>query len=107
MLFRGRGGKATWHLHDGERMRSVEVTGPLDVDEIPSAHQAVFAGVGIGFMSFFVSAPRRELVRILPRVASSEIPVSVVSPSKRLEPASVVLLREFLAANLQALRWRG
>jgi hypothetical protein len=30
-----------------------------------------------------------------------------VSPSKRLEPARVVLLRDFLAEKLASLRWRG
>jgi DNA-binding transcriptional LysR family regulator len=107
VLFRGRGGKATWHLRDGDRVRSVEVTGVFDVDEIPSAHQAVRAGLGIGFMSFFASAHGRGLVRILPRYVSSDIPVSLVSPSKRLEPARVVLLRDFLAVHLAALPWRG
>lgn len=107
VLFRSRGGKATWHLRDGERERTIEVTGPLDVDEIPSAHQAVLAGVGIGFMSFFASSRTRGLVRILPRYVSSDIPVSLVSPSKRLEPARVVLLRDSLAAHLTALPWRG
>ena len=107
VLFRSRGGRAIWHLRDGERERTVEVTGPLDVDDIPSAHQAVLAGIGIGFISFFVSARMRGLVRILPRLVSGEIPVSLVSPSKRLEPARVVLLRDFLAAHLTALPWRG
>jgi DNA-binding transcriptional LysR family regulator len=107
VLFRGRGGKALWHLRDGDRVRSVEVTGAFDVDEVPSAHQAVRAGLGIGFISFFASARVRGLVRILPRYVSSEMPVSLVSPSKRLEPARVVLLRDFLAAQLAALPWRG
>lgn len=107
VLFRSHGGKTTWHLRDGERERTIEVTGPLEVDEVPSAHQAVVAGVGIGLMSFFVSARMRGLVRILPRYVSADIPVSLVSPSKRLEPARVVLLRDFLAVHLAALPWRG
>ena len=44
---------------------------------------------------------------ILPRYISGELPISLVSPSKRLEPARVVLLRDFLAAKLSALPWRG
>jgi len=107
VLFRSRGGTATWRLRDGEREHTVDVTGPLDVDEIPAAHQAVAAGIGIGLMSFFVSSRMRNLVRILPRYVSADMPVSLVSPSKRLEPARVVLLRDFLAAQLTALPWRG
>jgi DNA-binding transcriptional LysR family regulator len=107
VLFRSRGEKAIWHLHDGERRRTIEVSGPLNVDEIPSAHQAIHAGIGIGFMSFFARSRLHGLVRILPRYASSDIPVSLVAPSKRLEPARVVLLRDFLAAQLTVLPWRG
>jgi len=44
-----------------------------------------------------------DIVRV---VGSAELPTSVVSPSKRLEPARVVLLRDFLAAKLSSLRWR-
>ncbi len=107
VLFRSRSGKATWRLREGGRERTVEVSGPFDVDEIPSAHQAVVAGIGIGAMSFFVGARTRGLVRILPRHVFAELPVSLVSPSKRLEPAAVVLLRDFLAEHLKALPWRG
>lgn len=107
VLFRSRGGRATWHLRDGEREHAIDVTGPISVDEIPSAHQAVCAGLGIGWVSFFAAAKIHGLVRILPRYASAEIPVSVVSPSKRLEPARVVLLRDSLITQLTALPWRG
>jgi DNA-binding transcriptional LysR family regulator len=41
-----------------------------------------------------------RLSRVLPHYVSGELPISLVSPSKRLEPARVVLLRDFLAAKL-------
>ena len=75
--------------------------------EIPSLHQAVLAGVGIGSISFFSRARMEGLVRVLPRYTSADLPVSIVAPSKRLEPARVVLLRDFLAAKLSSLPWRG
>jgi DNA-binding transcriptional LysR family regulator len=107
VLFRGQGGKATWLLRDGKREYPVEVTGSLEVDDIPSIHQAVTANIGIGIVSFFSSSRIEGLVRILPRYISGELPISLVSPSKRLEPARVVLFRDFLAAKLSALPWRG
>ncbi len=107
VLFRSHGGKTTWHLRDGDRERAIEVAGPLDVDEVPTGHQAVLAGSGIGFISFFVASRMRDIVRILPRYVSSDMPVSVVSPSKRLEAARIVLLRDFLVSHLTALPWRG
>ena len=107
VLFRGQGGKDTWRLRDQVREYRVEVTGSLEVDEIPSLHQAVVAGIGIGPISFFSSLRMEGLVRILPRYVSADIPISLVSPSKRLEPARVVLLRDFLAAKLSVLPWHG
>lgn len=107
VLFRAPGGKDTWRLRDAVGEYRVEVTGSLAVEEIPSLHQAILAGIGIGFISFFTSSRMEGLVRILPRYVSADLPISLVSPSKRLEPARVVLLRDFLAAKLSAVRWRG
>lgn len=100
VLFRSHGGKDTWHLFDGKLEHRVEVSGSLEVDEIPSLHQAVLAGVGIGTISLYLSSRMKGLTRILPGYISGELPISLVSPSKRLEPARVVLLRDFLAAKL-------
>ncbi len=107
ILFRGQNGRDTWHFRDGARETSLEVTGSLEVDEIPSLHQAIAAGVGIGQMSFFSASRTKNLVRILPRYICGDLLISIVSPSKRLEPARVVLFRDFLAAGLSAIRWRG
>lgn len=107
VLFRSHSGKDMWRLREGANERLVEVKGVLEVDEIPSLHQAILAGVGIGSMSFFMSSRMNGLVRILPRYTTADLPISLVSPTKRLEPARVVLLRDFLAAKLSALPWRG
>ncbi len=107
VLFRSQGGKDTWRLRDADREHLVEVTGSLEVDEIPSLHQAILAGIGIGSISFFSRSRMEGLVRILPRYVSADLPVSLVSPSKRLEPARVVLLRDFLAAKLSSLLSRS
>jgi len=107
VLFRAPKGHDQWQLNDGERVARVEVSGSIQVDEIPSLHQAVAAGLGIGSMSFFSAARIKNLVRILPRYTSGTLPISLVSPSRRLEPARVVLLRDFLAQRMSALPWRG
>jgi DNA-binding transcriptional LysR family regulator len=107
VLFRGQGGRDIWRLDDGKREIAVEVTGSLEVDDIHSMHQAVIAGIGIGIISFFSSARMEGLVRLLPRYVGGEVPISLVSPSRRLEPARVVLFRDFLAAKLASVPWRG
>lgn len=107
VLFRGQGGKDTWRLRSSDGELKIAVTGSLQVDDIPALHQAILAGIGIGSVSFFSKARMRNLVRILPGYVSGNLPISLVSPSKRLEPARVVLLRDFFAAKLSALHWRG
>lgn len=106
VLFRGRNGKDTWRLSDGRRQYEVNVTGSLEVDEIPSLHKAVLAGIGIGSFSLARQSKTEDLVRVLPRYTYADLPINLVSPSRRLEPARVVLLRDFLVAKLSALRWR-
>jgi DNA-binding transcriptional LysR family regulator len=107
ILFRSQHGKDTWRLHAADREVRIEVAGSLEVDDIPSLHHAIVAGMGIGQVSFFSSSRMENLVRVLPQYIFSDLPISLVSPSKRLEPARVVLFREFMAAKLSAVRWRG
>jgi DNA-binding transcriptional LysR family regulator len=107
VLFRGKGGSDTWRLRNRDREYLVEVAGSLEVDDIPSVHQAVAAGIGIGIVSLFSSARIKELVPILPGYIVGDLPISLVSPSKRLEPARVVLLRDFLATRFSSVDWRG
>ena len=106
VLFRGQGGKDTWRLRDADREYVVEVTGSIDVDDIPSAHQAILAGMGIGSISMFTSRRMEGLVHVLPGYVYADLPLNLVSPTRRLEPARVVLFRDFLAAKLSTLRWR-
>jgi len=107
VLFRGQGGRDTWRLRAANRACTVQVNGSLDVDDIPAAHQAILTGIGIGSISLFSSQRIPGLVRVLPRYIYADLPINLVWPSKRLEPARVVLLREFLATKLSAQRWRG
>ena len=107
VLFRSHGSSDTWRLFDGEGEHRVEVSGSLEVDEIPSLHQAVLAGLGIGSISLYLSSKMKGLTRILPGYVFGELPISLVSPSKRLEPARVVLLRDFLATKLSFQPRRG
>jgi hypothetical protein len=56
----------------------VEVAGSIEVEEIPSLHLAIVAGLGIGQVSFFSSA-RMNKVRILPQYIFSDLCPSVWS----------------------------
>jgi DNA-binding transcriptional LysR family regulator len=99
-------GRYGWKLTDGSKEVTVAVTGPLLVDETVFMHQAILCGVGIGLLplNFMISPPRR-LRRILPRYTWREQPLSIVSVSKRHEPARVTLFRDFLIQRLSSVPW--
>ena len=107
VFFRGQGGRDTWRLRDDNREYRIEVTGSLEVDEIPALHTAVRAGIGIGPFSLSSGSRVEGLVRVLSRFTYAHLPISLVSPSRRLEPARVVLLRDFLAEKLSSSKWRA
>jgi DNA-binding transcriptional LysR family regulator len=98
----GSGG--VWNLRSGLRRESVKISGPLIVDDLVAACEAIRLGLGIGFIPRFPGLTD-GLVRVLPQYASPPIPVSVVWPSRRLEPTRVVLFRDFLMAGLRRERW--
>jgi hypothetical protein len=102
VLFRGQGGRDTWRLRDDNREYRIEVTGSLEVDEIPALHTAVRAEIGIGPLSLSSGSRAEGLVRVLRRFTYAHLPISLVSPSTRLEPARVVLLRNFLAEKVSS-----
>ena len=96
-----------WRLRDDNREYRIEVTGSLEVDEIPALHTAVRAGIGMGPLSLSSGSRVEGLVRVLPRFTYAHLPISPVSPSRRLEPARVVLLRDFLAEKLSNSKSRA
>jgi DNA-binding transcriptional LysR family regulator len=111
VLFRTRGGGQNWRdsltLRDGHSEHTIAVHGLLEVDEVMTIRHAVVAGMGIGPVPLSFDTRRDALVRILPGWTLPGIPVSVVSVSRRLEPARVVLFRDYLATRLSRVRWRG
>jgi DNA-binding transcriptional LysR family regulator len=111
VLFNGKNAKAEWRLSGPEGEESVTVRGPVNVDEMAFAMQAVSAGLGIGLLPVFgVKLSTRWRVhpaptRILPEYASGGADLSVVSPSARFQPASVAAFRQFLIDELSAI-WK-
>ncbi|MGH7905284.1 MAG: LysR family transcriptional regulator [Candidatus Binataceae bacterium] len=111
VLFRSQGGGQDWRhtlsLWNGREAESVDISGPLEVDEILAIRQAVADGVGIGLVPLFLTAKGDRLIRILPKYKSQPLPVNVVSVSRRLEPARVAMLRDYLVESLGKFRWNG
>jgi DNA-binding transcriptional LysR family regulator len=106
VLFGPPDARRTLELTGPRGEETVEIDGPIVVDELSFGSDVVGAGVGIGFVATFYAEGRRAgprghkrapLVRVLPeyRMAGSEL--NLVSPPTAYEPTRVSLLRDFLA----------
>jgi DNA-binding transcriptional LysR family regulator len=106
VLFHGKNAKAEWRLTGPSGEERVTVHGPLSVDEMSFAQQAVAGGIGIGLLPIagirLVAARRMQttLVRLLPEYSSGGADLNVVSPPTRFQAASVTAFRQFLIDEL-------
>ncbi|WP_437571592.1 LysR family transcriptional regulator [Sorangium sp. So ce542] len=103
VLFRATRNRAAWTLRGPAGDETVEVEGPLAVDELSFARRAVLAGVGVGLLPMILCArevARGRLVRVLPSHMASDAPLHLVYPSARYLPHRVAALRDFLVESL-------
>ncbi len=103
ILFRGHGGRDTWTLTGPHGSESVEVTGPLSVDNMSFALRACAFGVGIALLPTSIArklVEQGELAVLLPDLAVTSGEISVVLPSSAFVPARVMLLRDHLVLHL-------
>ena len=104
VLFRGRGGTASWRLEGGGREETIEVTGRVSSDDYVFSLRAIEAGLGIGTLPLFVGrAHRPRIERVLPQLGVPGAPLQVVMPSASFVPARVALVRDFLVEHLTEL----
>jgi len=103
VLYRAGGRTATWRLSGPRGEERVTVRGRFDTDEYGAVRAMVASGFGIALAPIFMFAPhvdRGELERVLPRLALQGAAMHVVWPSRRFEPAAVVLYRRALEEAL-------
>lgn len=103
VLFRPGGSSAGWKLKGPSGEETVNVKGPVTVDELGFARRAVMAGVGIGLLPTFLCArdvERGRLVRVLPSYLAPGPPLHLVYPSARYLPHRVGVFRDFLVEAL-------
>ncbi|WP_437757157.1 LysR family transcriptional regulator [Sorangium sp. So ce1389] len=103
VLFRATRGRAAWTLQGPAGDETVEVEGPVAVDDLSFVRRALLAGVGIGLLPGFLCArdvARGRLVRVLPSHVSTGAPVNLVYPSARYLPHRVAAFRDFLVEAL-------
>ncbi|HEY6878328.1 MAG TPA: LysR family transcriptional regulator [Polyangiales bacterium] len=104
ILFNGARGRARWRLVGKRGPESVEVRGPINVDDLAYACQLALRGVGIALIPMMVGAPavmRGELARVLPSLQSPGTAAYLVHPASAHLPRRVALLRDHLYAALK------
>lgn len=107
VVFRPTAGKASWTMvSTNGSQKTVDMTGPLACDDMSFAREAVVAGAGLGVLPEFIcglAEEAGELVRVLPEWSVHGTVLHIAYPSARYVPQRVVVLRDFLAAELASL----
>jgi DNA-binding transcriptional LysR family regulator len=102
--FRGRQGLLPWRFTGpGGEPEEVAVSGPVIADDMGFVYQLALEGVGLVMLPaerLRDDLEKGRLVRVLPRYAVRGGALYVLWPSQRLLPARVVLVRDFLTAEL-------
>lgn len=101
VLYRGKGGRATWELTGPEGSVSVDVKGPMSGDSFQFVLDAVASGHGIGLLPelCFAAARAEPLTHVLEDFSALGSVQSLVHASRHL-PRRVHLLKEFLGEHL-------
>jgi DNA-binding transcriptional LysR family regulator len=92
VLFNARHNEADWDLISGRKKVRVRVTGTLSSRDCQSVAAFVLRGHGIGLLETGYceqAIARGDLIRLLPRWTSTEIPVFAVYPSRKFLPPRV------------------
>jgi DNA-binding transcriptional LysR family regulator len=106
ILFRASTGVMAWRLEGPRGLETVEVKGPLLIDDLACVRHAV--GVGLGLALLPVPPPLfrgrdARLIRVLPAYAIRGAAMHIVWPSARFVPLRVALFRDFAAAEMKKL----
>lgn len=100
VLLNGKNNERDWDLVSGRRKVTVHVSGPVSSRDNNTITAFVHRGHGIGLLpSTFCdeSIAKGKLIRLLPKWATSPIPVFAVYPSRRFLPLRLNVFLEALA----------
>jgi DNA-binding transcriptional LysR family regulator len=92
VMFNSKDNEADWELVSGRKKVRVHVSGSVSSRDCNSASAFVLRGHGVGLIeTCYCEQPlaRGDLVRLLPRWRSTEIPVFAVYPSRKFLPSRV------------------
>jgi DNA-binding transcriptional LysR family regulator len=103
VVYRTRGGKVPWRLTGPRGVETADASGPVAADDMLFVRELVLQGAGLALLPEGIVAAEvadGRLVRVLPKHAMSGGALYLVWPSRRLLPARVALVRDFLADAL-------
>jgi len=110
VMFNAKNYESDWDLICGRRKVRVDVKGSVSSRDCQSAAAFVLRGHGVGLLeTAYCDRPlaRGDLVRLLPRWTSTEIPVSAVYPSRKFLPPRVTAFLKALANWKNSIWVRG
>jgi len=101
VIFNARNGEADWDLVSARKRQRVHVRGSISSRDCQSVAGFVRRGHGVGLLETAYAdeaLARGDLVRLLPRWTSTEIPVFAVYPTRKFLPPRVSAFLTALAA---------
>ena len=110
VMFNAKNYEADWDLVSGRKKVRVRVTGSISSRDCQSAAAFVLRGHGVGLLETAYcdqALARGDLVRLLPRWTSTDIPVFAVYPTRKFLPPRVTAFLKALAAWKNSLWVRG
>jgi DNA-binding transcriptional LysR family regulator len=106
ILYGTRAGRLPWRLRGPRGEETARPSGPIIADDMMFVREMVVAGMGIALLpapTVAAEVVAGRMVRLLPRYAVHGGALYLVWPSRRLVPARVVVVREFLVDELARL----
>jgi DNA-binding transcriptional LysR family regulator len=110
VMFNAKNYETDWDLISGRKRVRIHVTGSVSSHDCQSVAAFVLRGHGVGLLETAYSdqaLARGDLVRLLPRWTSTEIPVFAVYPTRKFLPPRVTAFLEALATWKNPLWVRG
>ena len=101
VLLNGKNNESDWDLVNGRRKARVHVSGPISSRDFNSVSSFVYRGHGIGLLPSTYcddALSKGNLVRLLPKWTSAQIPVFAVYPGRKFVPTRLNVFLQALAA---------
>jgi DNA-binding transcriptional LysR family regulator len=100
-MLNAKNNETDWDLVNGRRKIRVRVSGPISTRDFNSVSRFVYRGHGVGLLPSTYcdeALARGELIRLLPKWASPQIPVFTFYPTRKFLPSRLSVFLEALTA---------